>query len=262
MRYDAYSCCQLGRPQHQVRKRSGEHGAHSRPKNNLYQLHVEKHKLPDSAEWKTVHDTAVTNTNPSSNVNVTLDPTPICSNMSNQEFRSSIVKSREEAAGLIRKRIAALAKWDASEQARAKKWFGRVDDATRHTLETGLPKLLEVMEDLKPENIIRWDQQKQRNITCTIFPDNSNTDAAVCKPDTAKRIIAIYPHFCTSPRSQLWHGCQVLTLIHECTHFTDVFNSIDAMYGISVGLSFWAQDNPDQAIQNADSLACYVGKED
>jgi hypothetical protein len=209
-----------------------------------------------------VYDTAVTNTNPDSNVNVTLDPTPICSNVSNQEFRDSIIKSREEAVGLIQKRITALAKWDASEQALAQRWFGRADDMTRSILQAGMPKLLQVMKDLKPDNIIRWDQQKQRNITRTIFPDNSSTDAAVCKPDTARRIIAIYPHFCTSPRSQLWHGCQVLTLIHECTHFTDVFNSVDAMYGVSIGLSFWAKDNPDQAIQNADSLACYVGMGD
>jgi len=218
--------------------------------------------MPDDNEWVTVYDTAVTNTNPDSNVNVTLDPTPICSNVSNQEFRDSIIKSREEAVGLIQKRITALAKWDASEQALAQRWFGRADDMTRSILQAGMPKLLQVMKDLKPDNIIRWDQQKQRNITCTIFPDNSSTDAAVCKPDTARRIIAIYPHFCTSPRSQLWHGCQVLTLIHECTHFTDVFNSVDAMYGVSIGLSFWAKDNPDQAIQNADSLACYVGMGD
>ena len=212
-----------------------------------------------STEWQTVHDTAVTNTNPYSNVNVTLDPTPICSNMSNREFRDLIVRSREEAIGLIQTRIAALARWDATEQARAKKWLGRSDATTRGILQAGLLRLPQVMKDLKPENIIRWDQQKQRTITCTIFPDNSSTDAAVCKPDTAKRIIAIYPHFCTSPRSQLWHGCQVLTLIHECTHFTDVFDSNDEMYGVSVGLSFWAQDNPDKAIRNADSLACYVG---
>ncbi|WP_321839279.1 M35 family metallo-endopeptidase [Paraburkholderia bannensis] len=218
--------------------------------------------MPESEEWHVVHDTAVTNTNPDSNVDVTLDPEPICSNMSNKEFRASIVKSRDEAVGLIRTRIAALARWDSSDQARAKKWLGRSDDVTRGILQVGLPRLLQVMEDLKPENIIRWDNQKRRNITCTIFPDNGSTDAAVCKPDTEKRIIAIYPHFCTSPRSQLWHGCQVLTLIHECTHFTDVFNSNDEMYGVSVGLSLWAQDHPDKAIQNADSLACYVGISD
>lgn len=217
--------------------------------------------MSDNEKRLTVHDAAVTNTSSGSQVAVYLDPTPICSNMSNREFRDSIVKSQGEAAGLIKNRIDALAKWDANEQARVKKWFGRADSTARGILQAGLPKLLEAMIDLKPENIIRWDQVKQRNITCTILPDDGKTDASVCKPDSEKRIIAIYSHFCTSPRSQLWHGCQVLTLIHECTHFTDVFDSVDNMYGVSIGLSFWAQRNPDAAIQNADSLACYVGFE-
>jgi len=218
--------------------------------------------MPDNIEWITVHDTAVTNTNTDSNVNVVLDPTPICSNMTNKEFRDTIIRDRNMAVTLIQNRIKSLAKWDPGEQARAKKWFGSSSDNVRAVLMDGLPKLLAVMQNLKPENVIRWDQQKQRNITCTIFPDNGSTDAAVCKPDTERRIIAIYPHFCTSPDAQLWKGCKVLTLIHECTHYTDVFNSDDAMYGVSIGLSFWAQNNPDRAIQNADSLACYVGFED
>lgn len=213
-------------------------------------------------DYVIAHDSAETNAVPGSQVHIDLDLTPICSNMTNKEFRESIIKSRAEALELIQTRITAVSKWDAREQARAKKWLGRSDDVTHSVLQAGLPKLLGAVTDLKPENIVRWDAQKQRNITCTIFPDNGSTDAAVCKPDTARRMIAIYPHFCSSPRSQLWHGCQVLTLIHECTHFTDVFDSIDAMYGVSVGLSFWAQQNPDQAIRNADRLACYVGIED
>ncbi|WP_322062273.1 M35 family metallo-endopeptidase [Paraburkholderia sp. J63] len=218
--------------------------------------------MPDDTEWLTIHDTAVTNTTPGSMVTVTLDPTPICSNMSNKAFRDSIIKSRDEASALIQTRMAALERWESGEQMRAKRWLGRADTTTRSVLQVGLPRLLQVMKELKPENIIRWDQQQKRNITCTIFPDNGATDAADCKPDTAKRIIAIYPHFCTSPRSQLWHGCQVLTLIHECTHFTDVFDSTDDMYGVTVGLSLWAQDNPEKAIRNADSLTCYIGFKD
>lgn len=62
-------------------------------------------------------------------------------------------------------------------------------------------------------------------------------------------------------RSQLWHGCQVLTLIHGRTHFTEAFDSIDDMYGVSIGLSYWAQDHPE-GVRNADSLACYVEMND
>jgi hypothetical protein len=217
--------------------------------------------MPDNTEWVTVHDAAVTNTTPNSTVTVTLEPTPICSNMSNKEFRETIARDRDIAVTLIRNRLSALTRWDHSEQARAMKWFGSSSDDVRAALTVGMPILLDVMRNLKPENVVRWDVQKRRNITCTIFPDNGSTDAAVCKPDTVKRIIAIYPHFCTSPDAQLWKGCKVLTLIHECTHFTDVFDSNDEMYGVSIGLSFWAKSNPEKAIKNADSIACYVGFE-
>ncbi|WP_232071980.1 hypothetical protein [Paraburkholderia pallida] len=126
--------------------------------------------MADSTEWQTVHDTAVTNTNPNSNVNITLDPTPICSNMTNGEFRDSIIKSREEAVGLIQKRIAAFARWDAIEQARAKKWLGRSDNVTRIILQSGLLRLLQVMKELKPENIIRGINRGNETSRALSFP--------------------------------------------------------------------------------------------
>ncbi|MFP3604214.1 M35 family metallo-endopeptidase [Paraburkholderia sp. SIMBA_053] len=168
-------------------------------------------------------------------MDVVLDPTPICSNMTNREFRDVFVSSRATAVTLTHNRIKSLARWDYSEQARAKKWFGSSSEEVRAAMTVGLPKLLDVVRNLKPENVIRWDQQRQRNITCTV---------------------------CTSPEAQLWKGNKVFTLIHECTHFTDVFDSTDDMYGISVGLSLWAQTNPGKAIKNADSITCYVGFED
>lgn len=218
--------------------------------------------MTQNTEWIKVHDDAMTNIDHDSNIDITLDTTPMCSNMTDGEFKELIVRLRTEAAALIQNRINCLNSWDKVEKDRIKKWFGRVDDSVRIALNTGLPKLLDAMRNLKSENIIRWDKQKQRNITCTVLPDTGMTDAAVCKPDSAKRIIAIYPHFCTSPNSNLWKECKVLTLIHECTHFVDVFDSNDEMYGVGIGLSFWAQSNPDKAIRNADSITCYVGYED
>lgn len=48
-------------------------------------------------------------------------------------------------------------------------------------------------------------------------------------------------------------------LIHECTHFTDTFNSDDAMYGNSEsGMKIFATNNPDLAISNADSITGYI----
>ncbi|WP_238594162.1 hypothetical protein [Burkholderia pyrrocinia] len=176
---------------------------------------------PDSLhddEWESI-GTVSTNTTTGSIKDIELDLTPICANMSNKAFRTSIVRLRDMALPLIQDRIAGLARWDDAEQARVQKWFGRCDEMVRHTLQSGMPRLLRAMQALKPENVIRWDQQKQRNITCTVFPDSGYTDAAICKPDSEKRIIAIYSRFCTSPPVQRWRGCQLLTLIHECTAF-------------------------------------------
>jgi len=48
------------------------------------------------------------------------------------------------------------------------------------------------------------------------------------------------------------------TLIHECTHFNDTFASDDVIYGISIGLKFWAKDNAEKAIRNADNITAYI----
>ncbi|WP_244306524.1 M35 family metallo-endopeptidase [Paraburkholderia lacunae] len=66
------------------------------------------------------------------------------------------------------------------------------------------------------------------------------------------------PHFCTLPDAELWQACRMKVLIHECTHFTDTFNSDDVMYGQGTGMKYWAPSDPDGAIRNADSIACYV----
>ncbi|KVC50003.1 hypothetical protein WI72_27250 [Burkholderia ubonensis] len=202
--------------------------------------------------------TGYTNTIPGSVHEIALDMTPICPNMSNRAFRKLIVRLRDAAISLIQDRIRGLAAWDQDEQERVKTWFGRSDDTVRHTLMAGLPRLLQVMQELKPENVIRWDEQKQRNITCTVFPDNGITDASVCKSDSHRRIIAIYPHFCTLPDARLSTSCKLKVLIHECTHYIDTFDSNDEVYGFGTGLKYWALEHQDLAIGNADSLACYV----
>jgi hypothetical protein len=110
-----------------------------------------------------------------------------------------------------------------------------------------------------PEKIVRWDDASNRNLTCSVVPDNGQNRAGVCKPDSEKRVIAIYSAFCTDSNGELWHGAKVKTLIHECTHFTDTFNSDDIMYGnTESGMHAFALGNRDKAIRNADSIAGYI----
>ncbi|WP_429334583.1 M35 family metallo-endopeptidase [Paraburkholderia sp. 35.1] len=103
------------------------------------------------------------------------------------------------------------------------------------------------------------DSETNRHLSCAVTPDSGANHAAVCKPDSEKRVIAIYSKFCESPFAQLWGICKVKTIIHECTHFTDTFNSQDHMYLDSeAGAMIFARNKPHQAISNADSIAGYI----
>ncbi|WP_433695627.1 M35 family metallo-endopeptidase [Paraburkholderia phenoliruptrix] len=58
---------------------------------------------------------------------------------------------------------------------------------------------------------------------------------------------------------ELFHASKVKVLIHECTHYTDTFNSEDLMYGdTEAGMSAFAIRNPISAIKNADSITGYI----
>ncbi|MCA8154622.1 M35 family metallo-endopeptidase [Burkholderia contaminans] len=213
---------------------------------------------PDD-DYVLVHDTAMTNTRPGSKVYVDINTRPICPNMSNEEFRQIVMRARDEAVLLINARIAALVRWDASEQARVTTYFGRANTQIRNTLSAGLPRLRSAMQELTPEKIVRWDSETSRNLSCSVVPDNGQNRAAVCKPDSRKRVIAIYSSFCSDPFGELYHEAQIKVLIHECTHFTDTFDADDAMYGNSEsGMRFFAMNNPELAINNADSITGYI----
>lgn len=215
--------------------------------------------MPDSTEWTTVHDSAVTNTNSDSMVHVTINTTPICPNMTNQEFRKKIMKVRDAALALVGERIAAVEKWDVQEKARASIYFGRADAEIKNILAIGLPKLLSALQELVPERIVRWDDSMNRNLSCAVVPDSGQNRAGVCKPDSEKRVIAIYGAFCSDSDGELWHGAKLKTIIHECTHYTDTFNSDDIMYGnTESGMHAFAIGNAERAIRNADSITGYI----
>ena len=63
---------------------------------------------------------------------------------------------------------------------------------------------------------------------------------------------------CALPPVAVSTNCQLKVIIHECTHYIDTFNSDDVMYGFGTGVGYWAQNDPEGASRNADSIACYV----
>ncbi|QGZ61217.1 M35 family metallo-endopeptidase [Paraburkholderia acidisoli] len=215
--------------------------------------------MNENSEWVTVHDAACTNTDSDSCVDVVINTTPICPNMSNRQFTEAVVRARDAAISLIKDRIVAFSRWDIGEQTRAKIYFGRADQEIRGILAGGLPRLLAAVQELVPEKIVRWDSGLNRNLTCAVVPDNGSNHAGVCKPDSANRVIAIYSKFCSDSLGELFHAAKVKVLIHECTHYTDTFNSEDIAYGdTEMGMRIFAMQNPDRAIRNADSLTGYI----
>ncbi|WP_075643705.1 M35 family metallo-endopeptidase [Paraburkholderia monticola] len=210
-------------------------------------------------EWVLVHHGAVTNTNPGSLVEVTINTRPICSNMTNKEFRKEVMRARDVGVELVKRRIEGLARWDVTEQERVTTFFARADESTRRVLSSGLSRLVTAMQELVPEKIIRWDSKTGKALSCGLKPTSRDTQASVCRPDSEKRIIVIHTDFCKSPFGLLRDACKIKTMIHECTHFTDTFNSRDIVYGDrESGLRIWANNHPDEAIENADSITGYI----
>ncbi|WP_233839032.1 M35 family metallo-endopeptidase [Paraburkholderia sp. ZP32-5] len=215
--------------------------------------------MNDNTEWVTLDNTAFTNTTPGSNRDVTIYTTPVCPNMTNKEFRRQAMRARDIGVLLIRERMVAVARWDTQERDRAEIYFARADEEIRSTLATGLPRLLAAMQELVPEKIVRWDSEMNRGLTCSVAPDSGVNHAAVCKPDSEKRVIAIYSKFCSISLGELFHECKIKTLIHECTHYTDTFNSTDEVYAdTESGAKYFAKNHPDVAIKNADNITGYI----
>jgi hypothetical protein len=216
-------------------------------------------KENENEEWVLVHSGAVTNTTPNSVVKVTINTDKICPNMSNGEFRKEVMRARDIGVELVKRRIEGLTRWDMKEQERVKTFFGRADESTRKVLADGLPRLRAAMQELVPEKIVRFDSETNRKLTCAVKPDTGENHAAVCKPDSEKRVIAIYSKFCSASFGRLDGGCKIKTLIHECTHFTDTFDSKDYAYtDKEMGARIFAENHPEKALANADNITGYI----
>ncbi|PXX32288.1 MULTISPECIES: M35 family metallo-endopeptidase [Burkholderia] len=183
---------------------------------------------------------------------------PICPNMTDAEFRRTVLTLRDSAVKMIDVRLADLSKWGTVERERVVMWFGSSDEAIRQRLSVGLSAVSRVMHDLKPGNFVRQSERLDRYLGCT--PNNKNPDgvvAHVCGPDTATHTICIHENFCEMRAVSSAKDSMLSTLIHECTHFVDTFGSHDHRYSMRECLTF-AKTHPELAIDNADSIAGYV----
>lgn len=135
---------------------------------------------------------------------VDLDPDkpPICPNMSDGEFRSKVMKLRDDAVILIDRRLAALQRWDASERLRVADWFGMNDDVARSLLITGLSAVNRVLRELKPKNFVRQSPELDRALGCVPHSISAGSTAHVCAPTQLLTPFAFTKYFATFAISQ------------------------------------------------------------
>ncbi|MEC5404351.1 M35 family metallo-endopeptidase [Paraburkholderia sp. MPAMCS5] len=201
------------------------------------------------------------NTTEESNQDVflSLNGPPICPNVPDSEFRKNVLRLRDKAIILVDKRLAELVKWDSEARARVADWFGRSDAATRDCLMSGFPKLKTVLQGLEPKNFLRASLELDRYLGCLPNLKSVKDEIAhVCAPNTATHTICIRENFCILPATDMFGESQLATIIHEATHFTDTFGTLDNMYGLNSYMMIWGRSNPSLAINNADSIAGYV----
>ncbi|WP_432729677.1 M35 family metallo-endopeptidase [Variovorax sp. W6] len=187
----------------------------------------------------------------------------ICSNMTNREFAVLVIKLRDMAVDyIVKRRLPELARWDKEAQARATEWFGTADQSIREHLQKGLAACALVLQELEPKNFIRYIEGGK--IATCVLASMNGAAAAVCKPDTATRTIAIAPIFCNfefDNKTNFDTGAvmdgdsRLLALVHEVTHFDDTFSSNDTWYGTTRSREH-AKDARSRF--NADSLASYI----
>lgn len=181
----------------------------------------------------------------------------ICPNMTNKEFATKVMGLRDLAVDLIERRIKDLAVWARPERERATRWFGRSDEDLRRHLDAGLRSCVRVLKGLTAANFVRYSEALMRSVGCVPSGNVDRLAAEVCKPDLKTRTIGIGAAFCGLPDISYRIDSKLATIIHEVTHFDDVFSSNDAVYQMGQSLAL-LPSNPSAARVNADSIVGYV----
>ncbi|HEM7802537.1 M35 family metallo-endopeptidase [Burkholderia cenocepacia] len=227
---------------------------------NLFDHNKYDFDANEDKEWFLVHSGAVTNTNPGSMVDVYINTTPICPNMTNRQFRITASRLLKWSIILVERRITDLKRYDKTTKDRMIYWFNRCDENTRQYLLDGFSRHLSILKTLTPHHFVRSDPNLDRILGCVPnMVDIDNEAAHVCGPNTERRLISIAMKFCTGLRDQNMFGdSRLSTVIHEVTHFVDTFGSGDPRYGLDPTAAAWVRANPDQALRNADTLTGFV----
>ncbi|MCS4291840.1 hypothetical protein M2375_000035 [Comamonas sp. BIGb0152] len=189
----------------------------------------------------------------------------ICYDVKGQRFGELMMSLRDSAISYTQDRRAELSRWDEISKARTKRWFNSSDDEIRDYLLPILDSVIRVLKSLAPENFV-YDTA-ENNVQAGCLPGQgmvlTGVLASVCAVDIVEHRIAINMGFFEAPKmgylyeshSFGFRDSQLLTLIHEVTHFHDVASSIDDFYGVNNATRNVANV---KARMNADNLAAYI----
>ena len=149
---------------------------------------------------------------------------------------------------MIAARLAELKRWNAADQARFKKWFGKADEKTRKEMIKRLKAMQKLLKTydrnnfsgFKGENDFNWYAQvipsKNKNIQLANLFANSGKNG----PDSRASVVA-----------------------HEMSHFKTVGDTDDivvngsTVYGVEPSKAL-AKKDPDNAVKNADNFSYWV----
>ncbi|SOY50585.1 M35 family metallo-endopeptidase [Cupriavidus taiwanensis] len=150
-----------------------------------------------------------------------------------------------------------MQRWHTTDQQWFRQWFGTTEATARNEIATGLQRMNAVLTGLTPANFIRYSPEKMRHVGCVSREHNVGMVAEVCAPDTATHTIAIRLDFYTLRSRHRSFDSQLLTLVHEVSHFADVFGSLDHWYSTHKAKARARIQDP-RTIENADNIAGYI----
>lgn len=187
----------------------------------------------------------------------------MCEQLSEAEFSVFVMALCQDALALAEQRQAELQRWDGAAKKRTWIWFNSSSDELRDFLLKGIAATIASLRALRAKDFVQYSDENIKLGSCYGSVVDPEAAASVCPVDITNKRIMIAPKFCGLSRDKRnpYNGeigdgdSQLLTLVHEVTHFKDVFGSNDNFYTTYRSIKYVE----DPGIRfNADSLAAYI----
>jgi uncharacterized Zn-binding protein involved in type VI secretion len=160
------------------------------------------------------------------------------------EKRRAINQAIKDCTVLLEKKLALLEQGDPQTLENFKKWFGRDDDEAKGIILEMIRKALEVSMGLTVENFEEILDEKERRETCAISYSGDE-------------LYRIKVGIVFWKIGACGNDSKSAAIIHELSHFKDIGNTEDVIYGEKDCLSL-AKSEPHSTLKNASSFEYFV----